>query len=326
MTSIKVAHDCRPKTVRAPELRLLLETCTSDESEMVKDAILHFLLGGPTFSEGAHVVTCAEWLSSLSLPLTYMFKFGQQHSEMLYLSSPALVHSREAHRKGVIAALAGAFSRWGVPNFLSDSEFLENIRAFEGLMSNREYVHQRIGESLSKAFGGIDVSQEVVSFANAAHCVSDIKAATTTLLRKKVVACWYGFDHDSKARIQMWAESGVWNADQPIKFDNNLLIWTDAILPLKSDFSISYSPEFLPAENAPLGIARIRVDIIGKYVNDETQVILVSRTNTGLSFENVLHIKEAGIRHVRYEPVRLSLPVVQRSVGSIALTFDIIQS
>jgi hypothetical protein len=306
LSSAQIALACKPRVVRAAELRLLLETLTNDDSEQVKEAVLDFLLSGPSFSEANHAITTAEWLASLSLPLPFLFRFGQRHADLLSLSCSSL--SERVDDPRLAAILAGAYSVWGEVNFglVRSAQIVHGTaEALEGRKSVAADICSALHELFRTGTVPTLLKEHPTALAFGQACLQ----AAGEPGRRRVLLDWTGFNAETNRALLQWAITGSFPQNGCFGFDKEALLLSDELLPSRVDCEISYIVDFAPSDASSFGIARVRVMVKALTFGQSGTFGLIARSAQYRSSRISLAIKEVGRVKLVFSPVVVSIPV-----------------
>lgn len=308
LQAVRVALDCKPKRVQAPELRLLLETLTSDESEEVKEAILKFFVNGPSFSESSHAGIVAEWLASLEVCSdSFLFLFGTIHASLLYHCTATLEGCKPAYRSGVLIVLAGVASVWGMPVAISDSTVKRDILRILGEFSKRPSRLQEAENRLNRATMTESVD-DLQGYETAKVFTQEFLSLSKADLssREGMLRCWSGFDETSWRILQQWAVTGTLEGKK-LAFDaeTDMTNWEDSLPPRNATFEISHQAESDPVSDIPFGIARLKVFVRAKHLPVDTSVCVQTEANNRIY---PLEVKERSGNLVTFMPVTIAYP------------------
>ena len=307
LASAQATLHCQPKPLRSADLRLLLETVTSEESEEVIRAILDFFQSGPKFSEPSYAAVVLEWLASLSIASKkFFYDFGITHAEMLYLAGNMLEKCRQRSQEGVFIALSGASSIWGFPITIQSQSFLQSLQQYYGHFTNINRTYEQMEKILFNCL----VSQLVIkdeairsNYPNLSKFIDEFLICSNKEQRNLFLKSWTGFEAESFDQLKAWEIDGVWKKESHIKFSPDLY---HDLPPFKIDFELAYQIEFMPAQNCNLGIKRFKVFARGKNVNGLAKPVVC--TGDGRRF--ILQVHERRDNIELYEVLSIPFPFI----------------
>jgi len=120
LASARAALACGVSRMDASDVAITLESAATDASRAVRDLALALVVEAPALSQPAHVAALVWWLAVHAQRTDLAFALGRKNAHAMHGAAPALAQALSKPgnaEKGavVLAALAGAASRTGVP-------------------------------------------------------------------------------------------------------------------------------------------------------------------------------------------------------------------
>ena len=307
MQAVRTALSCKPKHFQASELRLLLETLTSDDSMEVKEEIMRVFVSGPSFAETVHAAATAEWLASLQVCSdVYLFRFGRVHASLLYHCQEALVNCTKSYRVGVFMILAGVSSVWG-ELLIRSPEVSSQCKLIQEEMLQRKAFILEAEHAINRALqrGSLE-GQTMWRIKSAKVFVEDMLAINGD--RSNALLYWSGLEQQSLNSLMMWTASNRSSPCPEVLLDKDDQDgWEDSLPPRKTSFEISYVKESQVSNAVPFGIARIRVNVRARFLRrDVRPMLLVGEGDESRSYH--LIERERTERFTAFAPVTVASP------------------